>query len=72
MIIIMSNDFTPENLSDINKRLDDGGLQGKQIEGTEKTVIAVVGDVYPELRDEKVYQGRKDKEKEMRESSQYY
>ncbi len=52
MIIIMSNDFTPENLSDINKRLDDGGLQGKQIEGTEKTVIAVVGDVYPELRDE--------------------
>ncbi len=52
MIIIMSNDFTPENLSDINKRLDDGGLQGKQIEGTEKTVIAVVGNVYPELRDE--------------------
>tara|TARA_B110000014_G_scaffold263818_1_gene261924 strand:- start:674 stop:1699 length:1026 start_codon:yes stop_codon:yes gene_type:complete len=48
----MSNDFTPENLSDINKRLDDGGLQGKQIEGTEKTVIAVVGNVYPELRDE--------------------
>ena len=45
MIIIMSNDFTPENLSDINKRLDDGGLQGKQIEGTEKTVIAVVGNV---------------------------
>ena len=27
---------------------------------------------YPELRDEKVYKGRKDKEKEMRESSQYY
>ena len=52
MIIIMSNDFTPENLSDINKRLDDGGLQGKKIEGTEKTVIAVVGNVYPELRDE--------------------
>ncbi|MBI51906.1 MAG: 3-deoxy-7-phosphoheptulonate synthase [Chloroflexi bacterium] len=52
MIIIMSNDFTPDNLSDINKRLDDGGLQGKQIEGTEKTVIAVVGNVYPELRDE--------------------
>jgi 3-deoxy-7-phosphoheptulonate synthase len=52
MIIIMKSDFTDDDMKNINKRLTDGGLQGQKIEGTEKTVIAVVGNVYPELRDE--------------------
>ncbi|MFB0900754.1 MAG: 3-deoxy-7-phosphoheptulonate synthase [Dehalococcoidia bacterium] len=52
MIIIMKNNFSEKDLNEINLRLNESGLKGQKIEGTEKTVIAVVGPINPEHRDE--------------------
>ena len=52
MMVIMTNDHTEEEMNAILRRLDEIGLKGHQIVGVERTVIAVVGSIYPELSDE--------------------
>ena len=52
MMIIMRKGFNQEEFDTIMRRLDEVGLKGHPIFGVERTVIAVVGRIYPELRDE--------------------
>ena len=52
MIVVMSANHPPESLDAVMARLSELGLRGQQIAGVERTVIAVLGQVYPELRDE--------------------
>ena len=52
MMVIMKKGHTQADLDNIMSRLDEIGLNGHQIVGVERTVIAVVGRIYPELSDE--------------------
>ena len=52
MIVVMSTNHSQQNRSAILARLSGLGLRGEQITGVQRTVIAVLGQVYPELRDE--------------------
>jgi 3-deoxy-7-phosphoheptulonate synthase len=52
MMVIMSSEHTQEDLDGIMARLHEVGLNGHQIIGVERTVIAVVGRIYPELADD--------------------
>lgn len=52
MMVIMKKGYTQEDMNGILRRLDEVGLKGHPIVGVERTVIAVVGRIYPELRDE--------------------
>jgi 3-deoxy-7-phosphoheptulonate synthase len=52
MMVIMKKGYSQEEFDGIMRRLDEGGLKGHPIVGVERTVIAVVGRIYPELRDE--------------------
>ena len=52
MMIIMKHEHSQEEFDAIMQRLDEIGLKGHPIEGVERTVIAVVGRIYPELRDD--------------------
>ena len=52
MMVIMKQGHTQEELDGIMRRLEEIGLKGHRIVGVERTVIAVVGHIYPELRDE--------------------
>ena len=52
MIVVMSTNHSQQNRSAILDRLSGLGLRGEQITGVQRTVIAVLGQVYPELRDE--------------------
>ncbi len=52
MIVIMSAMGTAEQRAAVVARLEDLGLRGQEIVGESRTVIAVLGAVYPELRDE--------------------
>jgi 3-deoxy-7-phosphoheptulonate synthase len=52
MMVIMRKGYTEEELTDILKRLEDVGLSGHTIVGVERTVVGVVGQVYPELADD--------------------
>ena len=52
MMIIMRKGFEQEEFDTIMRRLEEVGLKGHPIFGVERTVIAVVGRIYPELRDE--------------------
>ena len=49
MMVIMRKDYTEEELSGILERLEEIGLSGHTIVGMERTVVGVVGQVYPEL-----------------------
>ncbi len=51
MIIIMKPDPSGKDVDAIMKRLKQMGLAGHLSEGVERTVIGVVGRVYPELKD---------------------
>jgi 3-deoxy-7-phosphoheptulonate synthase len=48
----MRKDHTEEELTGILKRLEEIGLSGHTIVGVERTVVGVVGQVYPELADD--------------------
>ena len=52
MMVIMTNEHSKEEMNAILRRLDEIGLKGHPIVGVERTVIAVVGSIYPELSDE--------------------
>ncbi len=52
MMVIMKSGYSQEEMDQIIQRLDEVGLKGHQIVGVERTVIAVVGSIYPELGDE--------------------
>jgi 3-deoxy-7-phosphoheptulonate synthase len=52
MMVIMRKGYTEEELSGILERLEEIGLSGHAIVGMERTVVGVVGQVYPELADD--------------------
>ena len=52
MMVIMKSDYSKQDLDGILRRLEEVGLRGHPIIGVERTVIAVVGRIYPELGDE--------------------
>ena len=52
MIVIMKMDRTEQQRDAVFARLKEGGLRGQEISGESRTVIAVLGQVYPELRDD--------------------
>ena len=52
MIVVMSQNHPADGLDAVMARLAELGLRGQRIAGVERTVIAVLGQVYPELRDE--------------------
>ena len=52
MMVIMKSGHSQEEMDKILHRLDEVGLKGHTIVGVERTVIAVVGSIYPELGDE--------------------
>ncbi|MBA7627837.1 Phospho-2-dehydro-3-deoxyheptonate aldolase [subsurface metagenome] len=51
MIVVMKVDSRQKEIDDILKRLAERGLTGHLSKGVERTVIGVVGQTYPELRD---------------------
>jgi len=51
MIVVMKVDSGQKEIDDILKRLAELGLSGHLSKGVERTVIGVVGQTYPELRD---------------------
>jgi 3-deoxy-7-phosphoheptulonate synthase len=52
MMVIMRKGYTEEELTGILKRLEEVGLSGHTILGVERTVVGVVGQVYPGLADD--------------------
>jgi 3-deoxy-7-phosphoheptulonate synthase len=52
MMVIMRKGYTEEELSGILRRLEEIGLSGHTIVGVERTVVGVVGQVYPGLADD--------------------
>lgn len=52
MIAIMQQGYTQEQIDAVLARLQELGLRGHPIVGVERTVVAVVGQVFPELMDE--------------------
>ncbi len=52
MMVIMKKGYSQEEFQAVLKRLEEVGLSGHPIVGKEKTVIGVVGQVYPELADD--------------------
>ena len=51
MFIVMRNRYTENELADILDRLTQMGFTGHVSKGVERTVIGVVGQTYPELKD---------------------
>lgn len=51
MIVVMKVDSGQKEIDEILKRLAELGLSGHLSKGVERTVIGVVGQTYPELRD---------------------
>jgi 3-deoxy-7-phosphoheptulonate synthase len=52
MMIIMKQGYSEEEFRSVMSRLEEVGLNGHPIIGVEKTVIGVVGQIYPELADD--------------------
>jgi len=52
MMVIMKKGYLQEEFDGVMRRLSEVGLGGHPIVGVERTVIAVVGHIYPELSDE--------------------
>ena len=54
MIVVMKIGHRPEQRDAVVARIRELGLREREIVGVERTVLAVLGQVYPELRDELV------------------
>ncbi|MEE8442571.1 MAG: 3-deoxy-7-phosphoheptulonate synthase [Dehalococcoidia bacterium] len=52
MIVVMQMGSTEKDVEGVQNHLQRRGLQGHLSQGVERTVIGVVGQTYPELRDE--------------------
>lgn len=51
MLVVMKKDSTEQELAGVIRKLTQSGLNGHMSKGMERTVIGVVGQTYPELRD---------------------
>ncbi len=51
MIVVMGKDTDPKDIDAVLERLKELGFSGNVSRGVERTVIGVVGRVYPELKD---------------------
>jgi len=51
MIVVMKVGSSQDEISGVKKRIEDVGLKSHISEGIEHTVIGVLGQVFPELRD---------------------
>ena len=51
MLVVMKKGSTKEDLAGVIKKITQSGLTGHVSQGVERTVIGVVGQTYPELRD---------------------
>jgi 3-deoxy-7-phosphoheptulonate synthase len=51
MLVVMKKGSTQEDLTSVIHKLTQSGLTGHVSQGVERTVIGVVGQTYPELRD---------------------
>ncbi len=51
MLVVMKKDSTEQELAGVIRKLAQSGLNGHMSKGMERTVIGVVGQTYPELRD---------------------
>ena len=52
MMVIMEKGYSQEQFDSVLRRLEEVGLKGHPIVGVERTVIGVIGRIYPELKDE--------------------
>ena len=52
MIVVMKTDATEAQILAVQRRIRDLGLKDRPIRGEERTVVAVLGSVYPELSDD--------------------
>ena len=52
MIVVMNANSTTQEVEGIQRHLETRGLQGHINPGVERTVIGVLGQIYPELQDE--------------------
>ncbi len=52
MIVVMQSDCTEADIQKLEEHLRERGLEGQINRGVERTVIGVLGQTYPELRDE--------------------
>ena len=52
MIVVMKTECTQEEIEGVQKHLTSIDLQGHLLVGTERIVVGVVGQTYPELQDE--------------------
>ncbi len=51
MLVVMKKDSSEQELAGVMQKLTQSGLTGHTSKGVERTVIGVVGQTYPELRD---------------------
>jgi 3-deoxy-7-phosphoheptulonate synthase len=51
MIVVMKVSASQDEISGVRKRIEGAGLKAHISQGTEHTVIGVLGQVFPELRD---------------------
>ena len=54
MIVVMRKDCTRQQLEAVKKVIEGHGLGAHLLEGVERTVVGVVGQTFPELKDELV------------------
>ena len=52
MMVIMEKGYSQEQFDSVLRRLEEVGLKGHPIVGVDRTVIGVIGRIYPELKDE--------------------
>ncbi|MDP3063387.1 MAG: 3-deoxy-7-phosphoheptulonate synthase [Chloroflexota bacterium] len=52
MIVVMNKNCTKEEIDGVRQRIESRGLKGHLSQGVERTVVGVVGQIYPELKDE--------------------
>ena len=51
MIVVMKPSSSPDEIGGVIKRIEDSGLRSHMSQGTDYTIIGVVGQTFPELRD---------------------
>lgn len=51
MIVIMKPGSSDQEISEVIKRIETAGLKGHLSQGTERTIIGVLGQTFPELQD---------------------
>ena len=52
MIVVMSADSSQDDVDKVQRHLVDRGLRAHLSKGVERTIVGVIGQIYPELQDE--------------------